>query len=545
MTRGYRLDLDLIVEPPAQLFPHSHLSMRLHNTLHKTLDNSLVVSYSTPMSYRPLIRRAGYTAAAAATAMGAFSSQPYLTESTPKPAVVYRATLTDIRQQLNKRQLDDLLTDDKVNAVLRQYEESYFVDRGNGIVRYDVNQLSSNNPLEDDRVEQIVVGRGGTRDDTNTSARDAGDWVFFGVFDGHSGWTTLYAVANQLVDYVLRELAPLYLSSTLLPTLEAVDSSIARAFLRLDHKIVHEDIEPLLNSLDPKITADTTRKLFTAVTGSCALLSFYNALSKLLKVAVTGDLRALLGLLNGDLWTVRQLSVDQTGANPDEAERIRAEHPDEPRVINNGRVCGYEPLRMFGDSRLKWSLEHAAEMNRKFLTPRNGYTWAQLPPYVTAEPVVTTTTIHPENHDFLVMALDGLYEFLTNEEIAGLVVLWMAKQKLVPASTAKSDALTAVKDISGYEDSLKLPIRSRGFTSDITTVDDNVLTHLIRNALSRGHPPRPVNHLLSIPGHMSRRYRDDLTVTVVFFGQGGDAPLGKVSMNPHATKGGIHAPTKL
>ncbi|KAG0011060.1 hypothetical protein BGZ80_000977, partial [Entomortierella chlamydospora] len=46
----------------------------------------------------------------------------------------------------------------------------------------------------------------------------------------------------------------------------------------------------------------------------------------------------------------------------------------------------------------------------------------------------------------------------------------------------------------------------------------NASTHLVRNALGGGDEGK-LAATLSIPAPMSRVYRDDITVTVVFFGQ--------------------------
>jgi pyruvate dehydrogenase phosphatase len=45
------------------------------------------------------------------------------------------------------------------------------------------------------------------------------------------------------------------------------------------------------------------------------------------------------------------------------------------------------------------------------------------PPYFTAEPEITTTTIR--KGDFVVLASDGLWDCLTNEEVVGLVGGWL------------------------------------------------------------------------------------------------------------------------
>jgi pyruvate dehydrogenase phosphatase len=56
------------------------------------------------------------------------------------------------------------------------------VGRGKGVVRYDVVQIPSNDPIEDDHSEKIIELP------TNTAAASssATDWMFWGVFDGHA-----------------------------------------------------------------------------------------------------------------------------------------------------------------------------------------------------------------------------------------------------------------------------------------------------------------------------------------------------------------------
>ena len=50
-------------------------------------------------------------------------------------------------------------------------------------------------------------------------------------------------------------------------------------------------------------------------------------------------------------------------------------------------------------------------------------------------------------------------------------------------------------------------------------VDDNVSAHLIRNAFGGGEE-KSLRRMLSIPAPYSRRYRDDITVTVVWWEEG-------------------------
>lgn len=78
------------------------------------------------------------------------------------------------------RKVLEMLTPDQATAKLRKAEESYFVNRGKGVVRYDLVQLPSNDPIEDDHAEKIVEVP------TRAEGNGTSDWMFWGVFDGHS-----------------------------------------------------------------------------------------------------------------------------------------------------------------------------------------------------------------------------------------------------------------------------------------------------------------------------------------------------------------------
>ena len=285
------------------------------------------------------------------------------------------------------------------------------------------------------------------------------------------------------------------------------------------------------------IKSDTKRAaaelLAPALSGSCALLSFYDSKSKLFRVACTGDSRAVLGRRNANgNWTATALSEDQTGGTPSEEARLRAEHPDEPYVVRNGRILGgLEPSRAFGDAYYKWSKETQDRMKRHFLG-RTPSALLRSPPYVTAEPIVTTTKIEPSKGDFIVMATDGLWEFLSNEEVVGLVGQWLESQPKTPNSSDSSWPKSwfssgsqglPVENQHGDQAGLgqRGPIRRYSTaTADARFVleDKNAATHLVRNALG-GRDRDMVSALLTLPSPYSRRYRDDLTVEVIFFGE--------------------------
>lgn len=80
------------------------------------------------------------------------------------------------------RKILEMLTPDQATQKLRRNEESYFVGRGKGVVRYDVVQIPSNDPIEDDHSEKIIE----LPQSLTPVSESTPDWMFWGVFDGHS-----------------------------------------------------------------------------------------------------------------------------------------------------------------------------------------------------------------------------------------------------------------------------------------------------------------------------------------------------------------------
>ena len=471
------------------------------------------------------------------------------------------------------------LSPEQATRKLRRLEQSYQVGRGRGVVRYDLVQIPSNNPIEDDHAEKIVEIPDTVTPTTDGSA--SSDWMFWGVFDGHSGWTTSAKLRQVLISYVARELNTTYKSALTdpaltTPTPQSIEAAIKQGFMRLDHDIVNTSVQKAM-SKNTKLAS--TELLAPALSGACALLSFYDTSSKLLRVACTGDSRAVLGRKSSSgKWTATPLSEDQTGGTPSEMARLRAEHPGEKEVVLNGRILGgLEPSRAFGDASYKWTREVQEQIRKRFFG-RTPASRLRSPPYVTAEPVVTTTRVEPENGDFVVLATDGLWEMLTNEEVVGLVGRWIEKQQGTssgsgPIAWAKSFAgrpektlpversHEAVKGAEGQ----RTPIRQQQWSvteSDERFVveDKNVATHIVRNALG-GRDRDMVCSLLSLVSPYSRRYRyfifhsrfinvmtnwcfrDDLTVEVIFFGEGDKS--GDVVMNHEASNPGLGTKAKL
>ncbi|KDN37421.1 protein serine/threonine phosphatase 2C [Tilletiaria anomala UBC 951] len=343
--------------------------------------------------------------------------------------------------------------------------------------------------------------------------------------------------------------------------------------------------------------------ILPALSGSCALLTYIDSARGDLYVACTGDSRAIAGWWREKegRWEIEPLSVDQTGRNEAEAKRMRSEHPvaEADTVIMRGRVLGgLEPTRAFGDARYKWDRSLQERLYEAFLpggraSARPPPKYLQTPPYVTAEPVIEVRKISsgllaspspaaasfgpedlasaaesaPPERDlkFVVMATDGLWDMMSNEEVGSLVAGHLAGLKGdVLASTLQAQcfpspaAAAAASKGAGAPPVLSPPGSARGaaasqanqqpnggpdasalFLSQVqqkqqqrdaghplnrapqhlktfTFEDTNISTHLIRNALGGAQRER-VAGLLAIPAPESRSYRDDITVNVILF----------------------------
>ncbi|EEB08173.1 pyruvate dehydrogenase phosphatase [Schizosaccharomyces japonicus yFS275] len=379
-------------------------------------------------------------------------------------------------------------TPDEVSARLRELQRTVLL-RKDGIYRYDWNQVASNDPCEDDHDERTV------------SDVDEGNWYFWGVYDGHSGWNTSLFLRDHLVTAVVDELkfaCRHAAKQNACPTPAALGDCMKKAFVQVDDTIVRDHVTRVFKG--PVSLQQAASLLLPALSGSCALLAAYSAKSQNLQVACTGDSRAVLGVRSKDNrgWETVPMSADQTGANPSEAERLQAEHPGET-VLTNNRILGrLMPSRAFGDAKYKWTSEVAARLYREYFALRPLPT--KTPPYVTAEPVVQVQRIEPSRQSFLILATDGLWDTMSSERAVQLVGEWIESGQL-DGKGARSTARQL------FSSSSATPVK-----------DSNAATHLIRHAL--GGEDKRVSSLLTLTYPVSRRYRDDITVTVVFFDYG-------------------------
>ncbi|KAG6830331.1 hypothetical protein H0H92_001266 [Tricholoma furcatifolium] len=464
-----------------------------------------------------------------------------------------------------------LLPNSVVESNITEHATSDTYSRPGGPVwRYTTASLASNDPIEDANAHQIIQ-----RDDTDPSA--PGDYLFFTVMDGHGGRDTSQLLSRVLINAVALELSNLSTTPTtqsapsimqrlyslmgsspsqtpqvvLDPHPQRMSRAIENAFTKLDTELINAPIQILANNLDAEarmknVVPDLSQHalalptMLPAISGSCALMALFDTAHKDLYVACTGDSRAVAGVWEKTAdgkghWRIEVLTEDQTGRNPNELKRLQSEHPKDEAdyVVREGRILGgLEPSRAFGDARYKWPRAIQETLSQAFLVGngrplRPPPALFKTPPYVTARPVVTHRKFNfssePQNvapgegaPRFLVLATDGLWDELSSEDVVSLVGGHLTGLKgIVPKSDLPTLAPTSAGSL-GIDGKKK---RKEETPGSWAFVDDNLSAHLIRNAFGGGDETR-LRQLLSIPPPVSRRYRDDITVTVVCWEDG-------------------------
>lgn len=452
---------------------------------------------------RPSSKFVRYTATA-----GAFSTSGLLcwfTTTNESPHLGNPLPEHSMLSELSKSQVTEIISKDAYSVA---------VNSTPGITRYDGAQLASNSPCEDRFIHGWIPSPAHGKNSWK-ACRDS--WRAWAVLDGHAGWQTAELLTTHLVPFVQRSLDEIRShpsDSTDSP--DSVSRAITKGFLDLDDAIT----STALTASQSKIPLqEKAKKLAPAYAGSCALLSLYDPVSRFLHVACTGDSRAVMGRQNSNgTWETLPLSVDQTGSNEEEIDRIYEEHPGEANIVNDGRVLGLMVSRAFGDGRWKWSLDLQEELKRRFngpspLPPRYE---VQTPPYITAEPVVTSTKIDPSQPSFLILATDGLWDTLSSQQAVNLVGKWLKSREMKKTTDGYLEPTYDPFDFGDFHSGVNWK-----FEENRTTVQDkNAAVHLVRNSLGGNHHEMVAGRLAFGPP-FSRRIRDDITVQVIFFNMPG------------------------
>lgn len=370
------------------------------------------------------------------------------------------------------------------------------------VTGFDVNFLGSNSPIED----RFVIG-----------SSDNIGLALFSVIDGHKGTHCSHYLQNNMLQHVvtaLHETGKIKDQSDLNILLDMTRSALHNTHeetlepsdIKLEGSLIAKCLKDSLSSLDNlfcneglekvkliqkghSMTPEMKEAILTAIEGACSLTTVVRDDSVF--VANTGDCRAVIGRQESDnSWSAIPLSDDQNALNPAEVKRLQNAHPGEPVILQNRLLGSLMPFRTFGDADFKWEKKYL-----QGLVPTSfNY---ETPPYVTAEPVVTQHTI-ARGDRFMIIGSDGLWERVSNKEAVEIVAETLQKR----AATEKKTT-SFLSSIFG------------GGGSDDDCCHGNAATELLWRVL--GGDEESVQELLNLDASVSRMYRDDITIIVVYF----------------------------
>ncbi|XP_073139515.1 probable protein phosphatase 2C 38 [Henckelia pumila] len=293
------------------------------------------------------------------------------------------------------------------------------------------------------------------------SSLDSGPYgTFIGVYDGHGGPETSRYV-NQSLFKNLKKFASQHQ--------EISANVIKQAFLETEDEFLDLVREQWLNK--PQM----------ASVGTCCLVGIIS--NGLLHIANAGDSRAVLGRADKAIRgvTAIQLSTEHNANLEYIRDELRSLHSDDPQIVvlkhKVWRVKGIIQIsRSIGDAYLK-----KPEFNKEPLLAKFRLSEPFSKPILSAEPSIFTHKLNPKDQ-FVILASDGLWEQLSNQEAVDIVHSHPHQgvaKKLVKAALR----VAAKKREMRYSDLKKIDrgVR-RHFHDDITVV----VVFIDPSAMNRG-----------------------------------------------------------
>ncbi|KAF0696353.1 hypothetical protein As57867_012864, partial [Aphanomyces stellatus] len=287
---------------------------------------------------------------------------------------------------------------------------------------------------------------------------------FFGVFDGHG-------TTGELCAQYARDVVPSILQQNL-----ARKVDIKQALIR-----AHIDTNTMIH----------TAHFDDSMSGTTAISVLFHGNE--IHVSNVGDSRAIIAqeIASADgkppQLVAKALSIDQTPFRKDERERVKKTGA---RIMTVDQLEGYEPLHE------NWGLTLGDEIDESGDPPRIWHPHGDYPGTaftrsigdhvseelgVFAEPEIVTKTLSP--HDkFIVIASDGVFEFLTSQAVVNMV----------KAYRDPLDACRAVVEES-YNRWLQFEVRTDDITCIVLHVEPNVVVKPKpsklhgRNSIIAGH----------------------------------------------------------
>lgn len=231
---------------------------------------------------------------------------------------------------------------------------------------------------------------------TERRGKGAADSCLYGVFDGHGGHNAAEYCRQHMVNNILAD-----------DNFESdIPGALYRAFMKTDAEFVEHG------------------KRRGVVDGTTAVVVSIH--DNRIHVANAGDSRAILIQRGGK---VKSLSFDHKPSREDEGKRIRD---------LGGRVIFWG----------RWRVEGVLAVSR-------GIGDVRLKPYVTSEPEITVKAIE-ENDLYVVVASDGLWDVMQNEEVGRVVINHKSFKSLAQALCDEATLLGSTDNITVQVINLKM-----------------------------------------------------------------------------------------
>ncbi|KAK4733323.1 hypothetical protein R3W88_007584 [Solanum pinnatisectum] len=283
------------------------------------------------------------------------------------------------------------------DAAGRQDGLFWYKDSGQHLIgEFSMAVVQANNLLEDQ--SQIESG--------SLSLLDSGPYgTFAGIYDGHGGPET----SRYINDHLFQNLK----ICNFLVGFAAEQNSMSVDVIRKAFQATEDGFCSVVAKQWPM-------KPQMAAVGSCCLVVVI--CNGILYVANLGDSRAVLGRLvraTGEVLAI-QLSAEHNACFESVRQELHSMHPDDPQIVvlkhNVWRVKGLIQIsRSIGDIYLK-----KPEYNREPLYAKFRLREPFKRPILSSDPSITVQELEP-NDQFLILASDGLWEHLTNQEAVDIV----------------------------------------------------------------------------------------------------------------------------
>jgi pyruvate dehydrogenase phosphatase len=261
--------------------------------------------------------------------------------------------------------------------------------------------VSSNSFYEDRSVVRTTLGAGGREH-------------YFAVLDGHGGWDCA-EFAYPLLPHCISEC----LSAGKQPVGEAeVEEAIQQGFLKVEESWTKNLKKEWLKAPNYITYGPPGSERLSSV-GTCVLLACIHRGT--LYVANCGDSRAVLAQRGfGGGYRAQRVTTDLNAMNTSEQERLKRDHPGEPDIFRcRGPYSCYvkgclQPTYSLGDAYLKYP--HFNNFPGRVIAE------PYRPPYIRTAPQVTARPLSSvKEGDFLILATDGVWDYLSDQNAVDLV----------------------------------------------------------------------------------------------------------------------------